>query len=128
MKGRPYFYDFFPLVMEEQVKRAVVLIGPRRVGQTVMIYHSISRLIKNGVDPRKIIYLSIDAPIYKGISLQRLVNLCFKAVEKEIKDERYFIFFDEIQYLKDWEVHLKNLVDSFRNVKFALDLLLHSII
>ena len=31
----------------------------------------------------------------------------------------FFIFYDEIQYLKNWEVHLKSLVDSFRSVKFV---------
>lgn len=31
-----------------------------------------------------------------------------------------YIFFDEIQYLKDWERHLKVLVDSFPNTKFVV--------
>lgn len=30
------------------------------------------------------------------------------------------MFFDEIQYLKDWERHLKVLVDSFPNTKFIV--------
>ncbi len=28
------------------------------------------------------------------------------------------MFFDEIQYLKDWEINLKSLVDTYRNIKF----------
>ena len=31
----------------------------------------------------------------------------------------YFVFYDEIQYLKDWEIHLKSLIDSYRNIKFV---------
>jgi predicted AAA+ superfamily ATPase len=31
-----------------------------------------------------------------------------------------FVFFDEIQYLKDWERHLKILVDSYPNTKFIV--------
>jgi predicted AAA+ superfamily ATPase len=33
--------------------------------------------------------------------------------------EEFFVFFDEIQYLKDWEVNLKSLVDTYKNVKFV---------
>ncbi len=29
------------------------------------------------------------------------------------------VFFDEIQYLRDWEVHLKSLVDSYPSIKFV---------
>jgi predicted AAA+ superfamily ATPase len=32
----------------------------------------------------------------------------------------WFVFFDEIQYLKDWEVHLKVLVDSYPHTKFIV--------
>ena len=28
------------------------------------------------------------------------------------------MFYDEIQYLKDWEIHLKSLIDTYRSVKF----------
>jgi hypothetical protein len=31
-----------------------------------------------------------------------------------------YIYFDEIQYLRDWEVHLKSLVDSYPNYKFVV--------
>lgn len=31
-----------------------------------------------------------------------------------------FVFFDEIQYLKNWELHLKSLVDSYHNIKFIV--------
>jgi predicted AAA+ superfamily ATPase len=33
-------------------------------------------------------------------------------------DRQLWILFDEIQYLKDWEVHLKSLVDSFPHIRF----------
>ncbi len=29
-----------------------------------------------------------------------------------------YVFYDEIQYLKDWEVELKSLVDSYLKIKF----------
>lgn len=41
MKRRAYFDLFFPLVKTKSVRRAVVLMGRRRVGKTVMIYHAV---------------------------------------------------------------------------------------
>src|ERR1019366_3627575 len=63
MKRRAYFDLFFPLVKTQSVRRAVVLMGPRRVGKTVMIHHAIQALLDEGVLPKSICYLSVDHPI-----------------------------------------------------------------
>ena len=120
MKRRLYFIPFFPLVLNDEVKRAVVLMGPRRVGKTVLIFHTIQRLIDQGVDPKKIFYLSIETPIFNGIPIEELFKYCKKAVGKEDSSDGFFVFFDEVQYLKGWEVHLKSLVDSYHHVKFIV--------
>ena len=95
-------------------------MGPRRVGKTVMIYHAIQNLIEDGVDPKKIFYLSIETPIFNGIGIDQLFNFCRKAVGKEDDAAGFYVFFDEVQYLKEWEVHLKSLVDSYHYVKFVV--------
>ena len=118
MPERPYIELFYPMASDTSVKRATILMGPRRVGKTVMIFHTIERLIKAGIDPQKIVYLSIDTPIYNNISLEELLNYALYALKQEGNYNGFYVFFDEIQYLKNWEVHLKSLVDSFNNVKF----------
>ena len=35
------------------------------------------------------------------------------------RDSILYVFFDEIQYLKNWEVHLKSLVDSYHDYRFV---------
>lgn len=120
MTKRLYFNKLHSLITQEAVKRAVVLMGPRRVGKTVMLFHSIQHLIDSGIDPQRIIYLSIETPIYNGIGLEELMKLCLKAVSKESTNEKLYIFFDEVQYLKDWEIHLKSLVDSYHHIKFVV--------
>jgi len=120
MKRRLYFSKFLPLVENSTIKRAVVLMGPRRVGKTVIIFHTIQKLINDGIDPKKIFYLSIETPIFNGIGIEALFNYCRKAVGKEDDLKGYYVFFDEIQYLKDWEIHLKSLVDSYHHVKFVV--------
>ncbi len=119
MKRRLYFNVFKPLVIENPVKRAVVLMGPRRVGKTVILFHLVQELIDKGYNPQKICYLSIENPIYNGIGLEKLFELCRKATGND--DEKdYYVIFDEIQYLRDWEIHLKSLVDSYHYTKFIV--------
>ncbi len=116
-KPRLYFILFYPLVKETTVHRANVLMGPRRVGKTVMIYHTIQQLISEGVSPQKIMYASIETPIYNNIPLDSLFTLAKKATGN-MDSTGWFIFFDEIQYLKEWEVHLKTLVDTYHHTRF----------
>ena len=119
MSKRLYFNLFYPYVQDTEIKRALVLMGPRRVGKTVMMFHAIDQLIQEKVDPQKIFFVGIDNPIYINLSLEDLLNLCKEAI-KAASLEGCYVFFDEIQYLKDWERHLKVLVDSFPNTKFIV--------
>lgn len=117
MTRRAYFELFFPLVKTKSVRRAVVLMGPRRVGKTVMIYHTIQALLDAGVKPQTICYFSVDHPIYNELSLEKLLKFYGQASGVNLKTEQIYVFFDEIQYLRKWEVHLKTFVDGHRNVK-----------
>src|SRR5690554_891221 len=119
MQRRLYFEVFKPMVFEMDIKRAVVLMGPRRVGKTVMMHHSIQELIDNGVPATKIIFITVENPIYTNISLEELFKIALEALGTT-SHKGFYVFFDEIQYLKDWEVHLKTLVDSYRDSKFIV--------
>ena len=115
---RAYFETFAKLVTETDVRRAVVLMGPRRVGKTVMIQQTVQKLIDQGTEPKSVLYVSLDTPIYMGLPLERLFRL-FAEHFGHRRESRLYVFFDEVQYLKDWEVHLKSLVDSFPAVRFV---------
>jgi len=119
MAKRLYFSLFYPFVKEHTVRRALVLMGPRRVGKTVMLFHSIQQLMNENVNPQKIFFIGIDNPIYVQLSLEDILNLCRQALNHENLNGCY-VFFDEIQYLKDWERHLKVLVDSYPETKFIV--------
>jgi uncharacterized protein len=116
-KPRAYFDLFYPLVKERSVRRAIVLMGPRRVGKTVMIHHAIQTLIDDGIPPRSICYFSVDHPIYNGLSLDKLLIYYSDASGLNYQSDQIYLFFDEVQYLRQWEVHLKTLVDSYPNIK-----------
>ncbi|WP_316806183.1 ATP-binding protein [Pedobacter agri] len=119
MSRRLYFDLFYPYVKEIEIKRALVLMGPRRVGKTVMMFHTVDQLIKEKTNPQKIVFIGIDNPIYMHLGLEDLLILSQKAVQLNSLDG-CFIFFDEIQYLKDWERHLKVLVDRYPTTKFIV--------
>lgn len=113
---RAYYRGFFSLIQQDFPHRAVVLMGPRRVGKTVLIYQAVQDLIDGGINPKKIFYFSLDTPIYTNLALEELVANGLSIYK--VKIEGCYIFFDEIQYLKNWEVHLKSLVDKYRKTKF----------
>ncbi|MDI3292549.1 ATP-binding protein [Janthinobacterium tructae] len=118
MPRRKYFQPFLKAVTDRSVRRAVVLMGPRRVGKTVMIYHTIQSLLTSGVNGKNILYLSLETPLYTGLALEKILKLYMDLFNIDRK-EKLYIFFDEVQYLRDWEIHLKSLVDSFPEFKFV---------
>jgi uncharacterized protein len=116
---RAHFEPFFKLVTNREVQRAVILMGPRRVGKTVLIRQVIDQLIKDGARPEDTLYLSLDTPVYTGLGLEKILRIHWS--EEEILDRRpRWVFFDEVQYLRDWERHLKSLVDAIPNIRFVV--------
>ena len=58
MTPRLFLDIFYPLVREFRVRRALILMGPRRVGKTVMLFHTVQKLIDEGIPAQNIIYIS----------------------------------------------------------------------
>jgi predicted AAA+ superfamily ATPase len=111
---RIYFQSFKNLALNFGIRRATVLLGPRRVGKTFMIKQLIHEAMASGVSPKNILYVSVDTPIYLGISLEQFISFMPTTTHKD----QAVVIFDEIQYLANWEIHLKDLVDNHPNVKF----------
>jgi predicted AAA+ superfamily ATPase len=116
---RAYFAGFMRLVQQTAVNRAIVLMGPRRVGKTIMLTHAVQKLIDDGVEPKHIFYVAVDTPTYTGIPLERLLRW-FMEMHGHERSNSLFVIFDEIQYHPDWERHLKSLVDSFPAMRFVV--------
>lgn len=116
LKPRAYFRRFAELVEETGVRRAVVLMGPRRVGKTVLIHHAIDRLLAAGdYAPREIGYASLDQPLYARLSIEEIAGEIREASGSP--DGPRALFLDEIQYLADWERHLKAFVDAHPGIR-----------
>lgn len=109
LRPRAYLGPVRQLLLEPNLRRAVVLLGPRRVGKTILIRHLIADLLQRGVTSQRIAYVEMDHPLLHGQSLETLIQQVETATPN-VEGARY-LFFDEIQSHKDWEKHLKPLVD-----------------
>ena len=116
---RAYFPALLALTRQREVRRSVVLMGSRRVGKTVLLLQLVRRLIQDGFPAGRIFYISLDSPIYHNQSLERLLDLYRKEKGCSAR-ERSVVIFDEIQYLKDWEIHLKVLTDKYPKCRFIV--------
>lgn len=97
--------------------RAIVLYGPRRVGKTVILQQCVEAALKEGTAPTDILYIAGDNPACGFTSLQRLMDI-FRDDFGHAREKRLYVLIDEIQYLRDWERHLKVLTDTFPHCRF----------
>lgn len=119
LRPRPFLALLHPLVTNLDVRRAFVLMGPRRVGKTILILHLVDRLIRDGVHPSMIGYVDVEHPILHYKSLEELVGL-LDTGRAATPDAPRYVLLDEIQYLKEWERHLKPLVDNHPELRILV--------
>ncbi|MBR3837449.1 MAG: ATP-binding protein [Clostridia bacterium] len=103
------FYEAMKRLKEQEIRRTVVLTGTRRVGKTTIQYQMIEELLKSGVAPQKIVFISMDHPMLKLSDFQDVLE-CYH--ENICATQDVYYFFDEIQYAKDWDRWLKIIYDT----------------
>ena len=85
-----------------------ILRGPRRVGKSVEIKQAIKSLIADGIDPRRIVHMSVD-----GWASDDLVRLVRAARSLLPHNAHRFWFIDEITSITDgWPHRIKWLRDN----------------
>ncbi|OGF44679.1 MAG: AAA family ATPase [Candidatus Firestonebacteria bacterium RIFOXYC2_FULL_39_67] len=99
-------------------KHIVFLTGLRRVGKTTLLKLTIKHLIKRGVKPEEILYVSLDDYMLLKYSIQEIIE-DFRKIHKLSRSKKVYLFFDEITYKKDYELQLKNTYDSENAKVFA---------
>ena len=116
MKRRAYFELLRTLVEVTGIRRAVIVMGLRRVGKTVLLHHLIAQLLgSKRYEPREIAYVSLNQPVFTGLSIDEVAqDLC--RASRSVQLPR-MLFLDEIQYLADWERHLKAFVDAHPEIR-----------
>jgi uncharacterized protein len=87
--------DYNPTALEALAPDGLYLLyGPRRVGKTVAVKRAIQGLLAGGVEPLKIIRVSVDG--WRANRLGMLYEYVTKVATSSIGDGRRFWFIDEI--------------------------------
>jgi predicted AAA+ superfamily ATPase len=92
-------------------RQIVVLTGLRRVGKTTLMKLIIEELISKGIDPKRVLYVSLDDYLLHKNNIIEIINE-FRKVQKIEIEEKIYLFLDEVTYKKDFHVQLKNIYDS----------------
>lgn len=100
-KIRP-FYD------QDLIK---VIMGIRRCGKSVILLQIINELKEKGIPESQIIYINFEYEDYAFIKNDMDLHNYIK--EKIVNKEKYYLLFDEIQNVKDWE----KAINSFKASK-----------
>jgi predicted AAA+ superfamily ATPase len=116
---RLFFKKFSTTVLRGQQGRAVILNGPRRVGKTVMVRQMVAHLIENGTSPRHVLLASISVPTYWSLGLRKIIELMVERNAQSAEGKTLYAFFDELQYLPNWEEDLIAVARDFPNVRIV---------
>ncbi len=114
--------DFYPLKKMLEDKKVTVLLGPRRVGKSELIKQLINSLLNDGINPKQILYISVDAEELRlnKIYLDKLLETYAEFIVQQSPESftaKHYIFFDEIQSQDQWHKSIKNWYDLGYNIK-----------
>ncbi|MCQ5203561.1 AAA family ATPase [Mordavella massiliensis] len=108
------YYEALKILTHKTIRRFAVLSGMRRVGKTTILYQIIDHLIDRGINPGNILYATFDNPILKLVNVENVLSI-YEGMYP-IEGTRY-ILFDEVQYTENWELWMKVIYDSRKDIR-----------
>ncbi len=124
-KDWPKREAFFTAQKELDLPLMTLLTGLRRTGKTTILRQLIAHLIKQGENPKRILYFSFEqepTPTSTEILETLLEIYLAQVLQRKVSQvkEKLFIFLDEIQFVEQWQNILKRYYDLNKNFKFIL--------
>lgn len=87
-----------------------ILVGIRRCGKSVILKQIMDELREKNIDEEHIIYVNFEFVDFENLTDYKELN---KYVKEKIKDEKmYYLFFDEIQNVENFEKVINSLRSS----------------
>ena len=105
-------------LVHNEPRRHQVILGPRRVGKTTVLYQTVQRLITSGIHPGRIWWLRMDHPLLLPTSLGDLVRAVLDG-SGATEANPVFLMLDEIVYASDWDLWLKTFHDESWPMRIA---------
>ena len=104
------------------IRKIYTIIWPRRAGKTFFLYEIIDNLLLSGVKKENTLYLYLENDELFPIVLEDLnsiLEVYFEIVWYE-KEEKYYIFLDEIQVVENWQKFATKIFVEFPNIELVL--------
>lgn len=108
---RPLARALWRRVLDDEPRRYRLVLGPRRVGKTTVMYQTVQHLLDAGIPPHRLWWLRLDHPFLMDMSLDALVRVVIEVVQAT-PQEPAFLFLDELVYARDWDLWLKTFYDE----------------
>ena len=112
LKTRPNYLN--KLIGFKDTEPVKVITGIRRCGKSSLLKLMIEHLKQNGVLPSQILYVNFESFEFVEFNSTKLYNY---VKERIVANKRMYLFFDEVQRVKNWE----NAINAFR-VDFNCDI------
>ncbi len=113
----PFKRDSYQEIEFHLNKRFITaLVGLRRVGKTTTMYQLIQKLIVN-TKASNILFFSFDEMV---ASLGEVIETYQDIHAKDFREEKIYIFLDEIQKCNNWENDIKKYYDLYPKLKFIV--------
>jgi predicted AAA+ superfamily ATPase len=94
--------------------KVVGLAGVRRSGKTFLFFHTIKRLLAQGLGRPRLIYLNFEDDRLQPLRAEELdlVLRCHRELFPETIGQRCYLFLDEVQNAPGWERWIRRLHDT----------------
>lgn len=114
----PFKRDVYAEIERQLSKRFIVaLVGLRRVGKTTLMYQLIQKLIAEKTPLENILFFSFDET---QATLRDVFETYGEIQKKDLREEKVYVFLDEIQKCAGWENEVKKYYDLYPKLKFIV--------
>lgn len=91
----------------------ISIIGARRSGKTYLLYQVIEKLLKTGVEKKKIFFLNFeDERLILNETNLDLIIQSYQELYPDTPLNEVYLFFDEIQNVQGWEKFIRRVYDT----------------
>jgi len=108
---RPLANVLWKTLLDPTERRHQIILGPRRVGKTTVMYQTVRELLAHGIQPSRVWWLRLDHPLLMDRDLGNLVEQIMAQSEATPLRPTY-VFLDELTYAERWDLWLKTFFDE----------------
>lgn len=115
----------------ETGEQIVSIVGMRQIGKSTLMRQIIRDLLKDGIDPKTIFYVSFDDPFLEAEMLfeedEKLFDHVVRTYAEQVLgqnieniEQPLYFFFDEIHQLPGWDKKLKAFYDRAYPIRYMV--------